>query len=191
MSQHSFKLKFRIDELGDFALDIVWVERGLAAPIPPDKWPTCSEDIDQLAYETFAGLRVLRKKAKRDKETKQKKLDAYYKKLVPEEDEWAIPSDSRDIDHIVRAIDKGKGIKYTCTCENYHWEHKRAGTHCKHIRKVLQGLGETETDPKVKIVFTPWKLRYKIERTLRTFDCDQFLEEKFAEDIRQMTACSR
>ena len=177
----NFRLKFSLSKDLEIVLHLHWVEENRQVKLLHRVWPTSPEEIETLARTLFPLYRARQTRIEALAHITKIRRERYYKKLMPDVKEHTVPSNSRPgIFHTVKQVDKGKKLRFECTCEHWHWKCKRDGTHCDHIREVLGEAKEKPVAMQHRIVPL---LKLKIGRTLRTFDCDEFLEESFQHQV--------
>jgi hypothetical protein len=183
--QSTFRLKFRLDDLGEIHLDIRWVEGKETKTIPPEHWPVDSDDMESVQKALFPYWHLKMKAAKARAKVAKNKLKRAIAKLTPKERRVKVKSRDTGKIYIITSIANEKGRKIKCTCEDFIWRRKNIGSHCKHITAWLKSKGQLKpkdtTLPDTKKIRKLW---YRVKRTLRTYDCDEFLEEEFAEGIK-------
>ena len=186
MSQSSsatanFRLKFSLSKDLEIVLHLHWLEENRQVKLLHKVWPTSPEEIEALALALFPLYRARKTRLATLAHITKRRRERYYKKLMPDVQEHTIQSNSRPgIFHIVKQVDKGKTIRFECSCEHWHWRCKQTGEHCDHIREVLGEAKEKPVTMQHRIIPL---LKLKIGRTLRTFDCDVFLEEAFQHQV--------
>lgn len=183
--QANLKLSFT----PELELEVLWVETGQRSIVPPEFWPQSPEELRALAIALFPRYQMRLRGARGKERRRLKARERYYKKLVPQQEEFEVQSKSGKT-YKITVIDRGKGRNFHCNCPDYVFRKRRSGTYCKHIVEWLKekkhpAAEEIAVVDKRPTFQRPPELWKYINGTLRTGDID--MEEEFEATIRRKT----
>jgi hypothetical protein len=188
----TFKLKFFICD-NDIGLSMTWMEEDSTVVVPPAFWPRDEDEMKSVAMALFPVYKMRVDSFHRRVRVNAAERERYYKKLVPEQEEFEIQSQSGKT-YKITVMDRGRGRNFHCSCPDYAFRRRKAGTYCKHIAEwlkkkehpVADEIAVQDEGPSMRPISS---LMRKLSKTLRTGDIDEFLEEEFEKKVRQELKC--